>query len=80
MSVVLAINDVTQNIVIVQTVGERWRRKVEMRLLYTLLMIFLWAIMTGMTGGNKLVGVSDNVKFLALAIMIAGAMAGGDGK
>lgn len=48
-----------------------------MRLLYTLLMIFLWAIMTG---GNELVGVSDNVKFLALAIMIAGAMAGGDGK
>lgn len=51
-----------------------------MRLLYTLLMIFLWAIMIGMTGGNELVGVSDNVKFLALAIMIAGAMAGGDGK
>ena len=77
MSVILAINDVIQNIVIVQIVGERWKRKVEMRLLYTLLMIFLWAIMTG---GNELVGVSDNVKFLALAIMIAGAMAGGDGK
>ena len=25
MSVILAINDVTQNIVIVQTVGERWK-------------------------------------------------------
>ena len=46
-----------------------------MRLAYALSMMLLWAVMAG---GNGLVGVSANVKFLALAVMIAGAMAGGD--
>lgn len=47
-----------------------------MRLLYALLMVFLWAVIAG---GIGLTGVSADAQFLALAIMIAGAMAGGDG-
>lgn len=49
-----------------------------MRLLYALFALFIWAIMTG--GSSLVMDASANVKFLALAIMLAGAMAGGDGK
>lgn len=48
-----------------------------MRLVYALFMMFLWAVMVG---ASEFLSVSTNVQFLALAIMIAGAMAGGDGK
>ena len=47
-----------------------------MRLLYALLMVFIWAIIASNIGPT---GVSADAQFMALAIMIAGAMAGGDG-
>ena len=49
-----------------------------MRLLYVLFMMLLWAVMA--SGSSLVIDASAGVKFLALAIMIAGAMAGSDGK
>ena len=49
-----------------------------MRLLYVLFMLFIWSVTA--CGSSLVMDASANVKFLALAIMIAGAMAGGDGK
>lgn len=49
-----------------------------MRLVYALFALFIWAVMAG--GSSLVMDASANVKFLALAIMIAGAMAGGGGK
>ena len=50
-----------------------------MRLLYALFALFIWAILAG-SSRTVLMDASADTKFLALAIMIAGAMAGGDGK
>ncbi len=47
-----------------------------MRLLYTLFIMFLWVILA--ENSQLLMGASVDTKFLALAIMIGGAMAGGD--
>lgn len=49
-----------------------------MRLLYAFSALFIWAVMSG--SSPVVMEASANVKFLALAIMIGGAMAGGDGK
>lgn len=47
-----------------------------MRLVYALFALVLWAVMAG--SSPVVMEASANVKFLALAIMLAGAMAGGD--
>jgi uncharacterized membrane-anchored protein len=49
-----------------------------MRLLYALFAMFLWVIIV--TSGSDLTCASADTKLLALAIMIGGAMAGGDEK
>jgi len=46
-----------------------------MRLVYTLFTMFLWAIIM-----SQFQGVSPDIQCLSLAIVIAGTMAGGDGK
>ena len=46
-----------------------------MRLVYTLFTMLLWAILM-----SQFQGVSLDVQCLTLAIVIAGALAGGDGK
>lgn len=48
-----------------------------MRFVYALFTMILWAIMAR---GDVVAAASVDTKFLALAIMIAGALAGGDGK
>lgn len=49
-----------------------------MRLLYALFALFIWAVIAG--GSSVVMEASADTKFLALAIMLAGALAGGDGK
>jgi len=46
-----------------------------MRLVYTLFTVLLWAILM-----SQFQGVSPDIQCLSLAIVIAGALAGGDGK
>jgi len=46
-----------------------------MRLVYTLFTMLLWAIIM-----SQFQGVSPDIQCLSLAIVIAGALAGGDGK
>ncbi len=48
-----------------------------MRFLYALIAIFLWMIIANCF---NLTQISTDIRFLALAIVFAGAMAGGDGK
>ena len=46
-----------------------------MRLVYVLFAVFLWAVLM-----SQFQDVSFDIQCLSLAIVIAGAMAGGDGK
>lgn len=47
-----------------------------MRLLYALFALLIWAVMAD--GSSVVMEASADTKFLALAIMLAGALAGGD--
>ena len=47
-----------------------------MRLVYAFSALFIWAVMAG--SSPVVMDASANIKFLSLAIMLAGAMAGGD--
>jgi len=49
-----------------------------MRFVYALIAMFLWVIIV--LAWIDLTNISADTKFLALAIVFAGAMAGGDGK
>ena len=46
-----------------------------MRIVYTLFTMFLWAIIM-----SQFQGVSFDMQCLSMAIVLAGALAGGDGK
>ena len=49
-----------------------------MRFLYGFIALFLWAIVCTAIGKENLSAISAEMQLLTLAIVVAGAMAGGD--